>query len=51
MKEQVNSRENFMYVNVDNVSFQMEFDDEYVDKSALISLTNNFINKSDVLYV
>ena len=46
MKEQVNSRENFMYVNVDNVSFQMEFDDEYVDKSVLISLTNNFINKS-----
>ena len=46
MNELVNSRENFMYVNVDNASFQMEFDDEYVDKSALISLTNKFINKS-----
>ena len=46
MNEHVNSRENFMFVNVDNVSFQMEFDDEYVDKSALISLTNKFINKS-----
>ena len=46
MNEQVNVREDFMYVNVDNASFQMEFDDEYVDKSALISLTNKFINKS-----
>ena len=46
MSEHVNSRENFMYVNVDNASFHMEFDDEYVDKSALISLTNKFINKS-----
>ena len=46
MNELVNSRENFMYVNVDNASFQMELDDEYVDKSALISLTNKFINKS-----
>ena len=46
MSEHVNSREKFMHVNVGNVRFQMEVDDEYVDKSALISLTNNFINKS-----
>ena len=46
MNEHVNAREDFMFVNVDNVSFQMEFDDEYVDKSDLISLTNKFINKS-----
>ena len=46
MKKLDNSREKFMHVNVDNASFQMEFDDEYVDKSDLISLTNKFINKS-----
>ena len=46
MKKLDNSREKFMHVNVDNASFQMEFDDEYVDKSELISLTNKFINKS-----
>ena len=46
MKKLDNSREKFMHVNVDNASFQMEFDDEYVDKSELISLTNNLINKS-----
>ena len=46
MNELVNSREKFMHVNVGNARFQMEVDDEYVDKSALISLTNNFINKS-----
>ncbi len=46
MKKLDNSREKFMHVNVDNASFQMEFDDEYIDKSDLISLTNKFINKS-----
>ena len=46
MNDHVNSREKFMHVNVGNACFQMEFDDEYVDKSDLISLTNNFINKS-----
>ena len=44
MKKLDNSREKFMHVNVDNARFQMEFDDEYVAKSDLISLTNKFIN-------
>ena len=44
MNEQVNSRERFMHVNVDNLNFQMVRNSEYVDKSDLITLTNNIIN-------
>ena len=44
MNELVNTREDFMFVNVDNVSFQMEKNGDYVDKSEIISLINRFIN-------
>ena len=44
MNELVNTREDFMFVNVDNVSFQMEKNGDYVDKSEIISLTNRFVN-------
>ena len=44
MKKLVNSREKFMSVNVDNLNFQMVRNSEYVDKSDLITLTNNIIN-------
>ena len=40
----VNSRENFMFVNVDNRLFQIVRNSEYVDKSELIALTNNVID-------
>ena len=43
----VNSRENFMFVNVDNLLFQIVRNSEYVDKSALIALTNNVIDTED----
>ena len=46
MNKRVNSRENFMYVNVDNISFQMERNSEYIDKSDLLSLTSRLINTS-----
>lgn len=51
MNELVNTREDFMFVNVDNVSFQMEKNGDYVDKSEIISLINRFINGQNVLYV
>ena len=44
MKKLDNSREKFMSVNVDNLNFQMVRNSEYVDKSDLITLTNNIIN-------
>ena len=44
MNELVNTRGDFMFVNVDNVSFQMEKNGDYVDKSEIISLINRFIN-------
>ena len=44
MNELVNTRGDFMFVNVDNVSFQMEKNGDYVDKSEIISLTNRFVN-------
>ena len=44
MNEHVKSREDFMFVNVDNDSYQMERNGEYVDKSEIISLTNRLIN-------
>ncbi len=44
MDKRVNSREDFMFVNIDNDSFQMERNGEYVDKSEIISLTNRIIN-------
>lgn len=44
MNELVNTREDIMFVNVDNVSFQMEKNGDYVDKSEIISLTNRFVN-------
>ena len=43
----VNSRENFMFVNVDNRLFQIVRNSEYVDKSELIALTNNVIDTED----
>lgn len=51
MNEHVNSREDFMFVNVDNVSFQMEKNGDYVDKSEIISLTNRSLTGKNVLYV
>ena len=33
----VNSRENFMFVNVDNLLFQIVRNSEYVDKSEIIT--------------
>ncbi len=44
MDKLVNSREKFMFVNVDNRLFQRVRNSEYVDKSELITLTNNIIN-------
>jgi len=44
MDKIVNSREDFMFVNVDNHLFQRVRNSEYVDKSELITLTNNIIN-------
>ena len=32
MKKLDNSREKFMHVNVDNASFQMEFDDDIINQ-------------------
>ena len=43
----VNSRENFMFVNVDNRLFQIVRNSEYVDKSELIALTNNVIDTEE----
>ena len=44
VNELVKSRESFMYVNVDNHLFKRVRNSEYVDKSDLITLTNNIIN-------
>ena len=43
----VNSRESFMFVNVDNRLFQRVRNSEYVDKSELIALTNNVIDTEE----
>lgn len=40
----VNSRESFMFVNVDNRLFQIVRNSEYVDKSEIITLTNQVID-------
>ena len=47
MDKLVNSRENFMFVNVDNRLFQRVRNSEYVDKSELITLTNNVIDTEE----
>ena len=47
VNELVNSRENFMYVDVDNHLFKRVRNSEYVDKSELISLTNKVIDTED----
>ena len=43
----VNSKESFMFVNVDNRLFQRVRNSEYVDKSELIALTNNVIDTEE----
>ncbi len=43
----VNSRENFMFVNVDNRLFQIVRNSEYVDKSEIITLTNQVIDTEE----
>ena len=43
----VNSKESFMFVNVDNRLFQIVRNSEYVDKSELIALTNNVIDTEE----
>lgn len=43
----VNSRESFMFVNVDNRLFQIVRNSEYVDKSEIITLTNQVIDSED----
>jgi hypothetical protein len=47
MDKLVNSRENFMFVNVDNRLFQRVRNSEYVDKSELITLTNQVIDTEE----
>ncbi len=43
----VNSRESFMFVNVDNRLFQIVRNSEYVDKSEIITLTNQVIDTEE----
>ena len=43
----VNSRESFMFVNVDNRLFQIVRNSEYVDKSEIITLTNQVIDSEE----
>lgn len=43
----VNSRESFMFVNVDNRLFQIVRNSEYIDKSEIITLTNQVIDTEE----
>ena len=43
----VNSKESFMFVNVDNRLFQIVRNSEYVDKSEIITLTNQVIDTEE----
>ena len=43
----VNSRESFMFVNVDNRLFQIVRNSEYVDKSEIITLSNQVIDTEE----
>ena len=47
VNELVKSRESFMYVNVDNHLFQIVRNSEYVDKSEIITLTNQVIDTEE----
>ena len=43
----VNSRESFMFANGDNRLFQIVRNSEYVDKSEIITLTNQVIDTEE----
>lgn len=47
MNKLVKTRENFMYVNVGNLTFKIVRNSEYVDKSDLIALTNQAIDTEE----
>ena len=47
MDKLVNSREKFMSINVDNLNFQIVRNSEYVDKSEIITLTNQVIDTKE----